>query len=58
MPPLDMDTVLGWRGRTVRDQDGEAIGALGDIYLDGESDLPAWGTEPSPNAGFPRWRTR
>jgi hypothetical protein len=44
MPPLDMDTALGWRGRTVRDQDGEEIGTLGDLYLDGESDLPAWGS--------------
>lgn len=44
MPPLDMDTALGWRGRTVRDPDGEQIGKLGDLYLDGESDLPAWGS--------------
>ena len=44
MSPLDMDTALGWRGRTVRDQDEQEIGKLGDLYLDGESDLPAWGS--------------
>jgi hypothetical protein len=44
MAPLDMDTALGWRGRTVRDRDGEKVGTLGDLYLDGSSDLPAWAT--------------
>jgi PRC-barrel domain len=40
---IDIDTALGWRGKTVRDRDGEEIGTLGDIYLDPRNDLPAWG---------------
>jgi|1186.fasta_scaffold892027_1 hypothetical protein len=39
---LDIDTVLGWRGKTVRDRDGEKVGTLGDVYLEGESDRPAY----------------
>jgi hypothetical protein len=42
--PHDIDTVLGWRGRTVRDAGGDKIGTLGDLYLDGHTDLPAWGS--------------
>src|SRR3954449_6122735 len=38
----DIDTVLGWRGRAVLDRDGEKIGTLGDVYLDGHTDRPAW----------------
>src|SRR5919199_3890130 len=38
----DIDTVLGWRGRTVLDRDGHEIGKLGDIYLDGETERPAF----------------
>lgn len=41
MSNLDVDTVLGWRGRTVRDADGEKVGKLGDLYLD-ETDRPAY----------------
>ena len=36
-----MDTVLGWRGRTVRDRQGEKLGKLGDLYLDVD-DRPAY----------------
>ncbi len=39
---MDIDTVLGWRGRTVRDRDGQKLGSLGDLYLDRESDKPAY----------------
>jgi hypothetical protein len=39
---LDIDTALGWRGKTVRDRDGEKVGTLGDVYLEGESDRPAY----------------
>jgi hypothetical protein len=39
---LDIDTALSWRGRTVVDRDGEKIGKLGDVYLDSETDLPAY----------------
>ena len=42
MAHLDIDTALGWRGRTVRDADGEKVGSLGDVFLDSETDLPAW----------------
>jgi hypothetical protein len=43
MSPLDIDTALAWRGRTVVDRDGEKIGTLGEILLDSRTDLPAWG---------------
>jgi stress response protein YsnF len=41
MPPLDIDTVLDWRGRTVVDRHGDKIGTFDEIYLD-EADRPAW----------------
>jgi sporulation protein YlmC with PRC-barrel domain len=40
--PLDIDTALSWRGKTVVDRDGEKIGTLGDVYLDRKSDRPAY----------------
>jgi hypothetical protein len=43
MTGYDIDTVLGWRGRTVVDPGGEKIGTFGDVYLDRETDRPAWG---------------
>ncbi len=43
MHHLDIDTVLGWRGRDVRDPDGEKIGTFGDVFLDRETQRPAWG---------------
>ncbi len=43
MNHLDIDTVLGWRGRDVRDPDGEKIGTLGDVFLDRDTQRPAWG---------------
>jgi sporulation protein YlmC with PRC-barrel domain len=42
MTSHDIDRVLGWRGRDVLDRDGERIGKLGDVYLDGRTDRPAW----------------
>jgi Domain of unknown function (DUF2382)/PRC-barrel domain len=39
---VDIDTALGWRGRTVRDRDGEKLGTLGAIYLDEATDRPAF----------------
>jgi sporulation protein YlmC with PRC-barrel domain len=42
MTDYHVDTVLGWRGRTVRDAEGEKLGTLGDVLLDRETDLPAW----------------
>src|SRR3954453_16615766 len=38
----DLDTVLGWRGKTLLDRDGEKVGTLGDLYLDRETDRPAY----------------
>jgi stress response protein YsnF len=38
----DIDTVLGWRGSTVLDRDGDKIGSLKELYLD-QDDRPAWG---------------
>jgi uncharacterized protein DUF2382/PRC-barrel domain protein len=39
----DIDTVLGWRGKTVRDRDGDKLGTLGALYLDADTDRPAYG---------------
>ena len=38
----DIDTVVGWRGRTVVDQSGEKIGKFEEIYLEAESQSPEW----------------
>jgi hypothetical protein len=40
--PPDIDTALAWRGRTVRDQDGNELGTLSELYLDSETSRPAW----------------
>jgi hypothetical protein len=42
MPVPDLETVLGWRGRTVLASDGEKLGKLGDLYLEDATDLPAY----------------
>jgi sporulation protein YlmC with PRC-barrel domain len=42
MPEHDLDTILGWRGRTVLDRKGEKIGKVGDLYLDEATDRPAY----------------
>ena len=49
--PPDIDTALAWRGRTVRDQDGDELGTLSELYLDSETSRPAW-------AGVKRGRLR
>ena len=38
----DIDTALGWRGRTVLDRNGEKLGTLTELYLDSEDSRPAW----------------
>ena len=43
MADVDIDTALGWRGRTVIDRDGEKLGTLKEIYLD-EHERPNWGS--------------
>lgn len=42
MAPLDIDTALAWRGKTVKDRHGEKIGRFGAVYLDRETDVPAY----------------
>jgi hypothetical protein len=39
--PMDIETALDWRGRTVVDRDGDKIGKFDELYLD-DSDNPAW----------------
>src|SRR4051812_44416096 len=39
--PLDIETALEWRGRTVVDRDGDKIGKFDELYLD-DADRPAW----------------
>lgn len=43
MGSVDIDTALAWRGRTVRDPEGEKVGTFGDVFLDRETDRPEWG---------------
>src|SRR3712207_4471672 len=38
----DVDTALGWRGHTVVDPQGEELGKVTELYLDGASQRPAW----------------
>ena len=40
--PPDIDIALAWRGRTVRDRDGNELGTLSELYLDSETSSPAW----------------
>jgi hypothetical protein len=42
MTDYDLDTILGWRGRTVRDRKDQEIGKIGDLYLDEQTDRPAY----------------
>jgi hypothetical protein len=42
MDDHDLDTILGWRGRTVVDRKGEEVGKVGDLYLDEATDRPAF----------------
>jgi PRC-barrel domain/Domain of unknown function (DUF2382) len=38
----DIDTALGWRGRTVRDRAGDKLGTIAELYLDSDEQRPAW----------------
>jgi hypothetical protein len=40
---VEIDQVLDWRGRTVVDRDGRKVGVLDEIYLDEDTNEPAWG---------------
>jgi len=39
---VDIETAIGWRGRTVLDQAGHKVGRLEEVYLDRDTDRPAW----------------
>lgn len=39
---IEIDQVLDWRGRTVVDRDGRKVGVFDEIYLDEETNEPAW----------------
>jgi uncharacterized protein (TIGR02271 family) len=38
----DIDTVRGWKGRTMVDRDGDRIGTIDDIYVDDRTGQPEW----------------
>jgi hypothetical protein len=40
MATYSLDVLLSWRGRTVYDREGEKLGRLDDLYLDGATDTP------------------
>jgi hypothetical protein len=37
-----LEEVLAWRGRSLADQDGDAIGTIEEIYLDADTHEPEW----------------
>ena len=39
---VDIDSVRGWRGRTMLDRDGDRIGTIEDIYADDRTGQPEW----------------
>jgi uncharacterized protein (TIGR02271 family) len=39
---VDIDTVRGWRGKTMVDRDGDRIGTIDDIYADDRTGQPEW----------------
>ena len=42
MPNYSLDDLLSWRGNTAYDRTGDKVGKIGDLFLDGSSDLPAY----------------
>lgn len=42
MAPHSLEVLLSWRGKTAYDREGEKLGKIGDLYLDGATDLPAY----------------
>lgn len=43
----EMTEAYEWQGRTIVGSDGEKIGKVGEIYLDGETNKPEWATVSS-----------
>jgi PRC-barrel domain len=39
---MEKDQILGYRGETLVDRDGDRIGTIEEIYLDAESNEPEW----------------
>jgi uncharacterized protein (TIGR02271 family) len=39
---VDIDTVRGWRGKTMVDRDGDRVGTIEDIYADDRTGQPEW----------------
>jgi uncharacterized protein (TIGR02271 family) len=39
---VDIDSVRGWRGRTMLDRDGDRLGTIEDIYADDRTGRPEW----------------
>jgi hypothetical protein len=42
MATHSVEVLLSWRGKTAYDREGEKLGRIGDLYLDGATDLPAY----------------
>lgn len=42
MPTYSLEVLLSWRGSTAYDRTGEKLGKIGALYLDGETDVPAY----------------
>ncbi len=42
MPTYSLEVLLSWRGSTAYDRAGEKLGKIGALYLDGETDVPAY----------------
>lgn len=38
----DGQEILGWRGWSVIDRDGEALGTVSEVYLEPDSEEPSW----------------
>ena len=42
MSTPSVETVRGWLGRVMVDRDGNRLGEITDIYLDGDTERPEW----------------
>ena len=42
MPTYSLEVLLSWRGNTAYDREGEKLGKIGDLYLDGATERPAY----------------
>ena len=40
----EMTEAYEWKGRTIVGSDGEKLGKVNEIYLDGETNRPEWAT--------------